>query len=332
LNWEYWSPSDYFLESVGFFNLWGRQIYELNLWKNWLIEGERPMKNLLTRRDFIKGTAYAAMGAAIGIPPGKTNKIKVVLIRHAKALDDKSQHNAEIIQQMLDEAVTTLLGKSGPVEAWKLLIKPMDVVGIKSNVWRYLPTPRELENAIKRRILDVGVEEDNISINDRGVRKDPVFQKATALINVRPLRTHYWSGIGGCIKNYIPFGEHWPDYHPDSCADLALLWKLPQVRGKTRLNILSVLNPQFHGRGPHHFDSRYVWQYKGLIVSTDPVAADAVGLKLIQAKRLEHFGEEVEFETTPKHVQVADVKHHLGVSDLNRIELIKLGWKDGILI
>ena len=69
-----------------------------------------------------------------------------------------------------------------------------------------------------------------------------------------------------------------------------------------------------------------------MIVSTDPVAVDAVGLKLIQAKRLEHFGKEVELETTPKHVKVADVKHGLGVSDLNKIELIKLGWKEEILI
>jgi hypothetical protein len=130
----------------------------------------------------------------------------------------------------------------------------------------------------------------------------------------------------------ITFGERWPDYHPDSCADLGLLLKLPQVHGKIRLNILSVLNPQFHGRGAHHFDPRYVWNYKGLIVSTDTVAVDAVGLKLIQAKRREHFGEEVELETTPKHVNVAGEKHKVGVSDLSRIELIKLGWQDGILI
>ncbi len=290
------------------------------------------MDNLITRRDFMKGTAAAAIGVAIGLNPEKMKKNKVVLIRHADALDENSKHNAQIIQQMLDEAMMILTDKKDVVQAWNTMISPEDIIGVKSNVWRYLPTPAELEQAIKKRLLDVGVKEENISIDDRGVRGNPVFQKATALINARPLRSHYWSGIGGCIKNYIPFGKYWPDYHPDSCADLALLWSLPQVKGKTRLNILSVLNPQFHGRGPHYFDSRYVWQYKGLVVSNDPVAADAVGLKLIQAKRLEHFGKEVELETTPKHVKVADVKHGLGVSDLNKIELIKLGWKEGILI
>lgn len=290
------------------------------------------MREKLTRRDFMKGTVAAAMGMAIGLRPEQMQKTRVVLIRHKDALDDNSKHKTEIIQQMLDEAVMSLTEKKDPIEAWKKLIKPADVVGIKTNVWRYLPTPPELEGAIKKRLLDVGVKEENIGLNDRGVRNDPVFQKATALINTRPLRTHYWSGIGGCIKNLITFGERWPDYHPDSCADLGLLLKLPQVAGKIRLNILSVLNPQFHGRGAHHFDPRYVWNYKGLIVSTDTVTVDAVGLKLIQAKRREHFGEEVELETTPKHIRVAGEKHQVGVSDWNKIELIKLGWQEGVLL
>jgi len=290
------------------------------------------MSKKITRRDFMKETAAMTMGAAIGVGPQTTKKAKVVLIRHPDAINEQGKHNAKVIQQMLDQAVVALTEKKDPVAAWKLFIKPDDIVGVKSNVWRYLPTPAELEAAIKRRLLDAGVKSENIGIDDRGVKSNPVFQRATAIVNVRPLRTHYWSGIGGCIKNYIPFSTHPPDYHPDSCADLALLWQLPMVKGKNRLNILSVLNPLFHGRGPHHYDPRYIWRYQGLIVGFDPVAVDAIGLKLIQAKRREHFGEEPELETTPKHVRVADVKHHLGVSDLNSIRLIKLGWKQGILI
>lgn len=290
------------------------------------------MGKLITRRDFMRGTVYAALGTAVALQAKEAKKTKVVLIRHPNALDDKSRANAEIIQQMLDEAVQSLVGKTDSFEAWKVLIKPDDVVGIKSNVWSFLPTPSELEMAIKRRLMDVGVKKENIGLDDRGVRGNPVFQRATALINVRPVRTHYWSGIGGCIKNYITFGSNWSKYHPDSCADLALVWQLPNVKGKTRLNILSALNPLFHGRGPHHFDPRYVWNYKGLIASLDPVAADAVGLKLIQAKRLQHFREERKLQIVPKHIMVADIKHKLGISDLSKIDLIKLGWQDGVLI
>jgi len=290
------------------------------------------MGKVITRRDFIRGSTFAVLGAAIGFSEQQTKKSKVVLIRHPDVLDENSRISAEIIQQMLDEAVMTLFGEEDPVKAFEKLVKPGEVVGIKSNVWSYLPTPPELENAIERRLIDVGVEKENISIDDRGVRKNPVFLKANSLINVRPLRTHYLSGVSGCMKNYIMFARSQSAYHPNSCADLGTLFSLPQVNGKTRLNILCALTPQFHGRGPHHFSRRYVWNYKGLFVSQDPVAVDALGLRLLMAKRREKLGKDREIPPVPRHIEVADVKHGLGTSDLNKIELIKLGWKENILI
>jgi hypothetical protein len=294
------------------------------------------MKNVITRRDFMRNTAYAVLGTAAGLSslqtPAQEKKSRIVLIRHADALDENFKFNEKIIQQMFDEAVMALFELDDPVKVFKKLLKPDDIVGIKSNVWNYLPTPAELEKAIKCRVLDAGVEEKNISIDDRGVRENPVFQKATAIINVRPLRTHYLSGISGCMKNYIPFGKNWPDYHPNNCESLAALFSLPMVKGKNRLNVLCTLTPQFHGRGPHHFNRRYVWPYKGIIVGADPVAVDALGLEIIMAKRREYFGPKNSLPTVPRHIKAADVKYGLGNSDFNKIEVIKLGWKQGILI
>ncbi len=290
------------------------------------------MKKTITRRDFMRKTAFVAFGAAVGLKIEPLQKTTVILIRDKNALDKKSKADEKIVQHMIDKAVMTLTGENDAVRAFERIIKPDDIVGIKSNVWAYIPTPYEMEKAIKRRVLDVGVKKKNISIDDRGVLRNPVFNNATAIINVRPVRTHYWSGIGGCIKNLIMFAPSPPRYHPDSCADLALVWKLPVVKDKVRLNILSALTPQFHGRGPHHYDRRYVWNYNGIIVGKDPVAVDSVGLELIKAKRKEYFGEEIQFNTLPKHIRVADEKHHLGISDINQIELIKLGWHDDVLI
>ena len=297
------------------------------------------MKKIITRRDFMKKGAYAVLGTAAGFsslgtqPVGqKPSRSRVVLIRHPDALDENLKFNEVIILRMLDEAVAALFKQDEPLSVFKQLVKPGDIVGIKSNVWNYLPTPPELEKAIKRRLLDAGVKEENIGIDDRQVRGNPVFQEATALINVRPLRTHYLAGMSGCLKNYITFSEDWPANHPNNCENLALLFQLPMVKDKTRLNILSVLTPQFHSRGPHSFDRRYVWEYKGLLVGTDPVAVDTVGLQILMAKRTEHFGSQSRLPAAPRHIRAADVKHGLGNNDLNNIELIKLGWKEGILI
>lgn len=294
------------------------------------------MKEVITRRDFMKKSAYAVLGTAVGLSSlgsqSSGQVSRVVLIRHQDALDEDLKFNPAIIRQMLDEAVMALFELDDPVKVFKQLVKPGDIVGIKSNEWNYLPTPPELESAIKQRLLDAGVQEANIGIDDREVRQNPIFQKATALFNVRPLRTHYLAGMSGCIKNYITFSENWSSNHPNNCENLARCFFLPMVKGKTRLNILSALTPQFHGRGPHGFDRRYVWEYKGLIVGTDPVAVDSVGLRIIMAKRTEHFGSDNRLPALPRHIRAADVKHGLGNSDPNKIKLIQLGWKEGILI
>ena len=295
-------------------------------------------KPLVTRRHFIKSAGCAVAGAALGLPAlageilEKPAKSRVVLVRHEDAVDDKGKINGEVVRQMLDRAVAGLLDDEDVVKCWKRLVRPEDIVGIKTNEWGNLPTPPQVEQAIKRRAMDAGVPEKHIGIDDRGVLRHPVFQKATALINTRPMRTHAWSGVGSLIKNYIMFSPEPPQYHPDWCASLGSLWQLPMVKGKTRLNILVMLTPLFYGQGWHHFDPQYVWPYRGLVVSVDPVAADAVGLRIIEAKRREYFGEERPIRPSPHHIMLADRKYHLGTSDLKRVELVKLGWAEGVLI
>lgn len=93
-----------------------------------------------------------------------------------------------------------------------------------------------------------------------------------------------------------------------------------------------MLTPLFHGVGPHHFSRRYLWTYGGLIVSTDPVAADATGARIIQSKRNEYFGQDKPISPPPLHIEAADTKYALGNSHPDRIELIKLGWEKDILI
>lgn len=293
---------------------------------------------VLTRREFLKGGTSAALAGALVLnspeePVTQSKKdAKVVLIRDKDALDDLNRPREEVVQEMLDEAVRILLDERDADRAWQRLIGPADIVGVKSNQWHFLRTPPELETAIKRRIKGAGVPEKDIGIDDRGILSDPVFLNATALVNVRPLRTHHWSGVGSLIKNYIMFVQRPEAYHPDSCADLASIWNLPLVKGKTRLNILVLFTPLFHGIGPHHFSPKYTWAYRGLLVGQDPVAVDSTGVRILVAKRRESFGEESPLNPPPKHIFLADTRHHLGTADPGKIDLIKIGWENGALI
>ncbi|MFC1547129.1 DUF362 domain-containing protein [Candidatus Neomarinimicrobiota bacterium] len=295
-------------------------------------------KTSITRRDFLKRSSSAALAGALylNLPARMVaqadRRSKVILIRDPRALNSDNEPADAVLEEMLDKAVTVLLDEDNVSKAWEQILQPEDILGIKTNIWSYLRVPPGLEQSIHTRAVEVGIKPKNISIVDRGVLSDPVFQKATALINIRPMRTHYWSGVGSLIKNYITFVKSPSSYHPDTCADLATLWKLPIVKGKTRLNILVMLNPLFHGSGPHHFNPKYTWPYKGLLVGTDPVAVDATGLRILTAKRREFFGDERPLTPPAKHILLADTRHHLGTADPGQIELIKLGWEEGILI
>jgi len=288
----------------------------------------------ISRREFIKSASTAAL-AGPGLLSGLEKravqaaaaggKSRVVIVRDLSLLDENGLPRQAVVQEMLDAGVTALTGKPDPQSAWKTLVKPGDVVGLKNNRWPYLRTTVEVENALKKRVFEAGVQEANLAVDDLGVLRNPIFQKATALINARPMRSHHWSGVGSLIKNYIMFLPEPISIHPDSCADLASVWDLPIVKGKTRLNVLVMFTPQFHSFGPHSFNPKYVWKYHGLMLGFDPVAVDATGLRVIEGIRREFFAEDRPLNPPAKHIALADTKYHLGTADPAEIELVKIG-------
>ncbi len=268
----------------------------------------------------------------MGTSAGGAEQSRVVLIRDEGLLNMQGRINPEILEGMLDRAMCALFNTTEPLSAWKQLFGPEDIVGIKSNSWYLLPTPEKLEEFIVQRLRESGVREENMAVDDRGVLRNPLFKDASALVNVRPMRTHHWSGLGTLLKNYIMFVPRPSAYHGNACEKLGAIWHLPQIKGKTRLNILVMITPLFHGIGPHHFNRKYQWNYQGLILSRDPVAADATGAGIIQAKRKSFFKKQMPISPPPIHIMAADTRYGLGNSRPERINVVRLGWKEDILI
>jgi hypothetical protein len=289
----------------------------------------------ISRRELLKRTVVMAAGSSLLLnrpvtawANEKEANSKVVLIRNQKLFAAGNSPDPAICAQMLDEALCSLTGKKDKGEAWASVVKPSDVVGIKTNAWNGMPTPPELNEILKARVQSAGVKEADVSVDDRGVKTNPVFLRSTALINIRPMRTHAWSGVGSLIKNYIMFAEKPSDYHDDSCASLATLHELPAVKGKTRLHVLVLFAPQFHHLAASTFSEEYTWKYSGLALGFDPVAVDSVGLRIIEAKRRDHFRELRPLNPPAKHIALADTRYHLGVSDPAKIDLVKIGWDE----
>ncbi len=296
-------------------------------------------KRRMTRREFIRDATVATVGGSLLLgsqapvfaelsEDATVTRSEVVLIRDLGVLDGEGEARHEVVREMLDAAVSRLTGEDDARNGWRRLIRPDDVVGIKTNAWTPIGTTAAVEQSLRTRVLEAGVSEENVGIGDRDILGDPVFDRATALINARPMRTHHWSGVGSLIKNYIMFVDDPYNYHEDACARLGEIWTYPAVAGKTRLNVLVMFTPQFHTAGAHGFSPRHVKKYHGLIAGFDPVAVDTVGVQIIRGMRREHFDEDRPMSPSPGHITVAGEKYGLGNADPQQIDLIKLGYDE----
>jgi uncharacterized protein (DUF362 family) len=106
----------------------------------------------------------------------------------------------------------------------------------------------------------------------------------TASISLAILKDHGLAGITAGMKNY--FGAiHNPNKYHDAHCDpfIPELFDIPLVKEKHRLSILDALLVQYH-RGPS-YHPQWAEPCGRLIFSLDPVAADAVGWRLVEQLR-----------------------------------------------
>ncbi len=308
----------------------------------------------LTRREFIIRGSSAALGAAVGarhLASAETKaaeKSRVVLVQNEDALDALSKPKPDAVQKMLDAAILRFSGESDVKAAWAKYFKPSDTVGVKMNVMMNATNP-EVVRAIVTRLLDLGVKDENIIVWDRNqagigmagvtARNRPfgydekthvskiVTEMCTALVNVPGVKAHWITGVAVALKNWVGViqGLNPPDQgatyaiHADNGTEVCMFNAMPVIRDKCRLVIVDALRPLCHA-GPQ-VNPQYLWDYKGILVSTDPVAMDTVCARIIQEQR-DKLGLGP-FQPPAKHVANADKKYHLGASDWNSIELIK---------
>jgi uncharacterized protein (DUF362 family) len=229
------------------------------------------------------------------------------------------------VDHLLDRALARALGGADGAAALATRFAPADVVGIKVNclAGRGLSTHIELVQSLTNLLVRAGVRADNIIVWDRsdrdlararyGVRRtgdgprcfgtnddyepEPIeagavagclsrilTRRISALINVPVLKDHDLAGISGALKSFYGAIHNPNRYHDHACTPyVADLNTHPAIRSKLRLTVFDALRPQFHG-GPA-YDPAYGWPLGRVFVSTDPVAADVVALRLLEEKR-----------------------------------------------
>jgi uncharacterized protein (DUF362 family) len=137
-------------------------------------------------------------------------------------------------------------------------------------------------------------------------------------INLPVLKDHSIAGLSAGMKNMYGAIHNPNKYHDNNCDPFcAHINNLTPIKKKNRLTILDAVRVQYNG-GPGYV-GRYIDYYNGIIVSDDPVAADRVGLEILEHVRkrnglppLEKVGRPVKYLRTAQQLG-------LGVADLKQI-------------
>jgi len=286
----------------------------------------------LTRRDFIRGTVGATVGASVlgtswlkagEKTPGMS---RVVIVRDKNAMDAANNVDADVVKTMLDQTLIKMTGNSTVKEAWLSLFKIDDTIGLVPTPHPN-PTHEEVTGAVKSSLIEAGIPEDKI-LNAQGGPDKP--KACTALIAIPGLKAHWLTGIGTVLKNYIMYSGAPRNYHDQNNAKLGEIWNLPFVKGKTKLVLVDALHP-LCDKGPQP-DPRYKWAYNGLIAGTDPIAVDTVCLRIIMEKRNAMKGEPWPLSPPPICVEAADKEYGLGTSSWDNIEVSHFGWEEDLLL
>jgi uncharacterized protein (DUF362 family) len=305
------------------------------------------------------GAGLAVLGRTpVLAAEGGAKSVVVKAVRDDAVADMKP--NAPVVREMVHAVVMKLSGKRTPEDAWKQYVKPSDVVALKINCLFGVgaATHPEVTAAVVEGVRMAGVPAANILVWDRetghmeksgyktgtiegvayvGVNGDweeqptdihtckgrlakILTQKCTALINVPILKTHVIAGMTQALKNHYGSFHNPGDAHGGGCDPfLAELNGLKCIREKTRLIVSDALLPVADG-GPQA-RPQWTWAYKAILASTDPVAIDYVGLKILDEQRAKIGKPPLESTGKAKCIATAAAKG-LGAADMNRIDLV----------
>ena len=288
----------------------------------------------------------ASASGSIAAAPARS---RVVVVTHPEVLIKDYRASPPIIRQMLDRAVMELSGAKTEAEAWRQVGREGDFVAIKYNAMGRptLESHMEINEAVTgqltalskvdaKKILAVDrtvpVPWDELSepftLPSRGLvtRLRRLYtDAATAIVNVSVLKSHFGEGQSAALKNHLGSINNPAAYHGWEPGRMPLsipeLNALAPIRTKTRLVIIDAIRPLYAG-GPTD-NAEYRWDYRGLIVSKDPVAAEAVGMRILESKRAEV--RKKEWPMTAARLMVAHAqKIGLGQADPARIDLVEI--------
>jgi uncharacterized protein (DUF362 family) len=287
------------------------------------------------RRSFLRQSLGSAAWAlslagnrASGSPLAATEaaRSRVVIACDPTIRNAGSSFDSTRIARLLDRSLQAAFNVDSPLEAWKRVVRPGEVVGLKVNCLggRGNATHPELVEAITERLREAGIteiivwerqnsdlerarykivergqglrcfgndtlgfEDDLSAFGQAGSRIcRTLTRQCDAVINLPVLKDHGIAGVTLALKSM--FGAiHNPNKYHSSAGDPYVADVNMLAPIRQKLRLHICDGLNAQYEGGPSFMPQWMWPFNGLLVARDPVALDYVGWKIIEKKRAE---------------------------------------------
>lgn len=293
-----------------------------------------------------------------------TSKRRVAVVRDTHAVNNNFSVNAEIVQRLVDQAVCDATAERKRVTAWKGLVTPQDIVGIKINgiAGAGCCTHPEVVKAIIVGLLEAGVAADNVVVWDR---TDGDLVKCGFKLNENRGAVRCYGTNRTGFDDEIQVGPQRTRLSKILSREITALINTPIMKTHGGAGVTLALknhfgsnsNPaDFHGdycrngaylntaeairaktricicdalrplyNGGPGDNPQFRWMYGGIVAGTDPVAHDTVCANILLAQRRKVNPTSYMFAQGPSHVALA-AELGLGVADRNHIDRVDTDW------
>ncbi len=287
------------------------------------------------RRDFLQKCISAAtlvgasrssgVASTVGPLPAKAaEKSRVVIARDAALRGSGTSVDSTRLLKLLDRALQSFYRTDAPLDAWKKLAKPGEVVGLKVNclAGRGASTHPLLVDVIVERLREIGIKDivvwDRLTSDlDRGGFKLGAKQSAVryigndeagyeedlavfgsagsllsrtltrtcdAVISLPVLKDHGITGVTLALKNF--FGAiHNPNKYHSNAGDPYIADIHMFEPIRRKLRLTIADALTAQYEGGPSYMPQWSWPFNGLLVSKDPVAMDYTAWQLIEEER-----------------------------------------------
>ena len=310
--------------------------------------GRLPSTN---RRRFLFSAGAVILDKSLSFAaPASLAKSRVVVSRDGQLRQGGAGLDGGRLLALLDRGVQAMFDRDTPQEAWRQVVRPGEVVGLKVNclAGRGISTNPQLVEAVCERLRQIGVkdiviwdrlnadlESARFRINEKGagvrcfgndtlgyenelatfgsagsLLSRTLTEVCDAVISLPVLKDHGICGVTMALKNVFGAIHNPNKYHLD-VGD-------PYIAD---VNMLPPIRRKFRlhlcdattaqYEGGPSFMPQWTWPFNGLLVARDPVALDATGWQIIERKRAEKGMKPLkDMKREPRYIATAADANH----------------------